>query len=552
MALDSTAQRHDWYREMGWWCGQRLQDCYQGTADQRPGDLAVADSRGRSLTHQQLWQQAGELAQSLSVHGVDAGDLVLLYAPNWVEWQTALLAILRADAVPAPLPVTSDANTLAYVCDLIGATLIVSGDTANNNSPAKAARHALKSCNRAPGLLLLSEHGEFTWEANVSGEGGQCSDSAHPASNLDMVMFTSSTTGKPKAVMHTADTLGALNYAFSERFSLGPDQPIFMASPLGHSVGAYHGSRLALYTGAPLILQETWQPTEAIAMIERYACVFTAAATPFLKDLIDAPWTATTTKLATLRTFLCGGAPVPPILLGQALKQLPNTFVTNLWGMTEGGLTTCVPDSPMEKVVSTAGIGLPGLELRILDQKGCAQAPGQEGELAMRGPGVFYGYFGQQELYDSLLTAEKFFRTEDLARIDEQGYLQITGRIKDLIIRGGVNISPIPIEDVLARHPDINSVAVIGVADERMGERICAVLQVNGGKPSLESLQNFAQSNGLAKRNCPECLFFVDAMPRTAGGKIRKADLRETIISSGYSFSALREKCSSGSHHEES
>ena len=330
--------------------------------------------------------------------------------------------------------------------------------------------------------------------------------------------------------MHSANTLGALNQTFTERFSLGADRPIFMSSPLGHSVGAYHGARLALFTGAGLVLQDGWDAQRALVMIEQFGCTFTAAATPFLKDLVDADWTGPLPKLNSLKSFLCGGAPVPPVLMEQSRKEFPNTFVTNLWGMTEGGLVTCVSDSPREKIITTAGIGLPGLELRVLDDAGNELPADREGELVMRGPGVFLDYAGQDDLYRSSLTPDGFFRTGDLAQIDEAGYVRITGRLKDLIIRGGVNISPIPIEDTLARHADIESVAVIGFPDARLGERICAVIRHAGRKPATEELLSFCREQGLSKRLCPEIIHFVDKMPRTAGGKIRKADLRARII----------------------
>ena len=353
------------------------------------------------------------------------------------------------------------------------------------------------------------------------------------AADLAHIMFTSSTTGRPKAVMHSEDTLAALNIGFTERFSLGPDAPIFLASPLGHSIGAIHGIRLALHTGAPLILQDVWNPERALEAIEEFGCAFTAAATPFLRDLVDARWPRPTPKLAPLRSFLCGGAQVPPSLMEAAQAQFPNTFVTVLWGMTEGGLVTCDRESPCEKLMSTAGIGLPGLELRCLDAEGGTLPVGEGGELAMRGPGVFIGYFGQQDLYESLITDDGFFRTGDLARIDADGYVRITGRLKDLIIRGGVNISPAPIENALADHPDVNAVAVIGYPDERLGERICAVVVPDGEAPSLDDLIAHARARRLPKHHCPEVLRIVDTMPMTPAGKIRKADLRAIVSGDG-------------------
>jgi cyclohexanecarboxylate-CoA ligase len=325
------------------------------------------------------------------------------------------------------------------------------------------------------------------------------------------------------------ETVGALNLGFAERFTLGPGTPIFMGSPVGHSVGSMHGGRLALYVGAPLVLQESWDPEQALALIAQHHCAFTAAATPFLKDLVDAPFNGPEPKLATLSTFLCGGAPVPPGLIEQAATEIPHTFVTVLWGMTEGGVTTCLPTDSAATRASSAGVPLPGLELQTLAPDGAVLGPDEQGELAMRGPGVFFGYLGQDELYRSSLAAGGFFRTGDLARIDAAGHLRLTGRLKDMIVRGGVNISPVPIEDALATHPGVRRVAVIGLPDDRLGERICAAVVAVGEPPGLEQLIEWAREQGLPRRLWPEAVRVVDEMPTTAAGKIRKNVLVERL-----------------------
>ena len=523
--LETVEARHQYYRQMGWWQGERLEARYARVVADHPHQSAVVDNLGRVITHEQLWRQSASLAAELKALDIGCGDRVVILLPNWAEWQLVFLAVLRAQAVPAPIPITTDPETLSYALDLVDSKLLISGDAHGSLNLGQTAQTAIAQSSCKPGLMIASADGEHRWISEPQTE----STSSAPIQGLDHINFTSSTTGRPKAVMHTADTLCALNQTFTDRFALGRDRPIFMPSPLGHSVGAYHGGRLALFTGAPLVLLDRWDPHRAVEMIEEHHCAFTAAATPFLRDLVDLPWQGSVPKLASLSTFICGGAPVPPVLLEQAWEAFPNTFVSNLWGMTEGGLVTCTDQCATEKIISTAGIGLPGLEMRILDKQGKALAAGEEGELAMRGPGVFFGYLGQDDLYQSLMTEDGFFHTEDLARLDEQGYLQITGRLKDLIIRGGVNISPIPIEDALSRHPAVDAVAVIGLPDERLGERICAVVLPKDENPELADLQAFVTNNGLPKRFCPELLYCVRQMPRTAGGKIRKVDLQHII-----------------------
>ena len=524
---DDLLSREQEYRRQGWWSGEQLQDRYETIVSSRGENLAVVDNRGRRLTHNELWVASGNLADVLANQGVCKGEVVIVFLPNWVEWQVALLGILRMGGIPANLPIRIDTDNLRYVTELTGTRAIITTKLHSSTSTREIAFAAAELCEHRIDILFVDENAH-SWEKIED----KPLPSAPDVFGLDHIMFTSSTTGRAKAVMHSADTLAALNLTFSERFSLGAHDPIFMASPLGHSVGTIHGARLSLYNGAPLVLQDVWNPGEALKIIKEHDCVFTAAATPFLKDLVEADWKDEQPKLSSMRWFLCGGAQVPTALMEQAKKQFPKTFVTLLWGMTEGGLTTSLRNTPAEKTITTAGVGLPGLEMLIINPEEEQLANGEVGELVMRGPGVFIGYYGQEDLYNSLLTKNGFFRTGDLATLDEAGYLRITGRLKDLIIRGGVNISPVPIEDALSSHPNVSGAAVVGYPEERMGELLCAVIIPEGEIPTLKNLNAFLREKGLPKYHCPELLRIVEKFPSTPAGKIRKAVLREQIINS--------------------
>lgn len=510
--------RAECYRRDGWWPGERLADRFGRFVQARPEHVALIDDSGARLTRQELWDRAVLMARSLRSSGVDQGDAVLVYLPNGAAWQVSLLACLQIGAVPATLPVTTDSATLRYLHDLTGARAVIAARRTRGRPTGEWASDAAAS-GRGGTVVVIDEDGAEHWSSQPGGHG----DTVVPA-GVDQLMFTSSTTGMPKAVMHTADTLAAANLGVAQRFGITEDTSIFMPSPLGHSVGAWHGGRLALFTGATLVLQDQWDPVRGLELIDAHQCAFTAAATPFLKDLVDAEWPTGHPKMASLTSFLCGGAPVPPSLLEAAAVQAPNTLVTVLWGMTEGTGTTGTATSTRDQLVDTAGTALPSLELRILD----ADSTGA-GELAMRGPAVFVGYLGQEELYSSLITEDGFFRTGDLARIGEDGYLRLTGRLKDMIIRGGVNISPVPIENAIAAHPDVLRVAVIGRPDERLGERICAVVVVKDDPLTLEELSAWLTEQGTPARKLPEALEVVDEMPVTAAGKIRKQDLRRQL-----------------------
>ena len=525
--IDDIAER---YRLAGWWTGRRLVDRFEAHATEAPGEPAVV-SGGDTLSRSELWDASGEVAEEIRRSVGGGRRVVVVLLPNCVEWVVMFLAVLRAGHVPATLPVTTPEAHLRHIFDLVRPVLVVCAGSSRRTSPADAIRQAAAGASTGVAVATvkgtrLAMHGPAVPPARAV---DVPDDTAH-------VMFTSSTTGPPKAVSHSEDTLAALNVQFADRFGLDHGTPVFMPSPLGHSVGAIHGARLSLFLGALLILQRDWDPVTALELVARHRADFTAAATPFLMDLANAPWSGREPKLASLRSFLCGGAQVPPALVRRCRTELPNTFVTPLWGMTEGGLTTCVPSSTGSQVENTVGVGLPGLELRTLDADMRLRATGA-GELVMRGPGVFNGYYGQPELYAEHIVGEGFFRTGDLARIDPDGYVSITGRAKDLIIRGAVNISPVETENAIAGHPDVVGVAVIGWPDERLGERICAVVQA-GARLDLDDLIASCAEQGLPRRYWPERLIQVDRFPRTASGKIRKQQLRDELLNASASTAA--------------
>ena len=511
------------YRLAGWWTGRPLIDRFEEHVTEGPDKLALV-SGGTTLSRSELWHAAGEAAEVIeSAVGGSSRQVVAIHLPNCTAWVVMFLAVLRAGHVPATPPLTTPEAHLRHIFYLIEPALVVCVGRSRRASPDEAIQRAAAGASirvavtAADGALLAVHGSAVSPDRTVA--------VPHTTAHL---MFTSSTTGPPKAVSHSEDSLAALNLQFAERFGLDHRTPVFMPSPLGHSVGAIHGARLSLFLGAPLILQDEWDASAALELVARHRAAFTAAATPFLADLADAPWRGPEPKLGPMRSFLCGGAQVPPALIQRCRTEFPNTFVTPLWGMTEGGLTTCVPDSTTEQVEHTVGTGLPGLELRTLDTGMGLQATGT-GELVMRGPGVFNGYYGQPELYAGHIVGDGFFRTGDLAHIDTDGYVSITGRIKDLIIRGAVNISPVETENAIAAHPDVSGVAVIGWPDERLGERICAVVQ-SSAVLDLDDVVDFCATRGLPRRYWPERLVRVSQFPRTASGKIRKQQLRDELV----------------------
>ena len=268
---------------------------------------------------------------------------------------------------------------------------------------------------------------------------------------------------------------------------------------------------------------------EFIALVERHGITMTMGATPFLYDTVHAQQ-ETPHDLATLRRFICGGAAIPRPLVRQARTTLSQTAVLSAWGQTENGVVTmCHPDDPEEKIATTDGRPLPGMAIRVVSQGSNVVSAGREGRLRCAGPSVFVGYLGPPELTASCFDGP-WFDTGDMAILDEDGYVRITGRTGDMIIRGGENISVAYVEDMLHEHPAVVTAAVVGLPDPRLGERACAFVVLKpGASLDLATMQDFMNRQGLARPYWPERLEIVSELPRTASGKIQKYRLRQRL-----------------------
>jgi cyclohexanecarboxylate-CoA ligase len=275
------------------------------------------------------------------------------------------------------------------------------------------------------------------------------------------------------------------------------------------------------------VLQDIWEPKKAVEIINREKATFTMASTPFLTDLTRAV-TESSTPVPTLQTFLCAGAPIPGPLVEQARAAL-GTKIVSAWGMSENGAVTLIQlDDPDERAFTTDGLPLPGVELKVVDTDGKTLPTGEAGRLLVRSCSNFGGYLRRQHLNGT--DAEDWFDTGDLARMDAQGYIRITGRSKDVIIRGGENIPVVEIESLLYRHPAVAMAAIVAYPDERLGERACAVVVTKPGQSfDMPTLVAYLKEQKVAIQYIPERLELLDAMPATPSGKIQKFKLREQL-----------------------
>jgi acyl-CoA synthetase (AMP-forming)/AMP-acid ligase II len=505
-------------------------------------ELIVDPVYGR-LSYGDAAEQVGRLAAALHQHDIGAGDVVILQLPNWAPFLIFHLALSQIGAVTATIPIVYREHEIRSVAGLSDAKAIVTPAVFSGFDYAAMAERVREDCaslkhiflvgggeaQRKPGMISYEEMMRRPWEgAGAAGAGSAAKPSLEDITSLG---FTSGTTGVLKAAMFNTRILAATNLGLKDRYGLNEGDRIFGCSPLGHAVGFTHALRMTLTIGGSICLLDRWDPAKALAQIEAEKCTFIAAATPFLMDLVYHPDLKRRGSLSSVRLFLCGGASIPATLMHDARQGLAHTFTSPLWGMTEcGGVTTCPFDAPKEKLFTTDGLPCGGMELKVVDQAGETVPCGTDGELMARGPMVTRGYFKQPELTAQHFLVDGFFRTGDQARMDQDGYIKITGRLKDLVIRGGVNISPVEIENVLFGHPSVANVAIVGMPDPRLGERICAfVILQPGGSLELADVQKWMAGAGVAKQKWPERIEIVSAFPMTPSGKIQKFRMREMI-----------------------
>jgi len=518
----------------GHWPGQSLEAYLDRWARERPTRTALVDGRGR-YSWEELARAVDRAAHGLRAHGLEPGGVVSCQLPNWNEVVVLFLAALRLGAIVNPIPPTYRASELRFMLGLLESQVAVvparfrSFDHAGMLAALRPAlprlRSALIARGEGPaGTAPLSALADQAWEVRADRRPLPGTD----PNAVHEVVFTSGTTGEPKGVMHTQNTtLSGLHRAI-ERLELCDRDVILMPSTVGHQTGYLFGHCLNVVLGATTVWMDVWNVEEAARLIEAERVTFTMGATPFLRDLTYAD---TSRDLRSLRLFIAAGAPVPRALVRDAQSRL-GCAVSAGWGMTENGLVTCngLRDQE-EKIFGSDGLILPGMEVQVVDDAGAPVPVGTEGDLLSRGAAQFVGYYRRPQFTTDAHTADGWFRTGDRATLDRDGYVTITGRAKDIIIRGGENIPVVEVENLLYTHPKIAGVAIVGMPDPRLGERACAVVIPREGQTlTLVEIVRFLEQHELARQKLPERLELVSEFPTTPSGKIQKYKLRDLVV----------------------
>ncbi len=513
----------------GIWVDRVLTDYLDRWVAEKSDDTAIIsfheeDGTTTRLSWQELGQKVDSIARGLTACGVEPGDVVSFQLPNWWQFIAIHLACVRIGAASNPLmPIFRDREMSFMVRHAESKVLIVPTRFRGFDHGALALK-LLHDCPALKHVFMIGGTGSHSFEeALLCNEGPPTTGAMLEPNDVTQLLFTSGTTGESKGVMHTSNTLLGIVLQFIERMQLGSEEVVFMPSPLAHQAGFAYGLILSEILGVPIVLQDIWNPARAVELMEKYGTTMTFAATPFLADLAGFP-DIEKRSLKSFRLFVTSGAPIPPVVVQLAQEKL-HTKVVASWGMTECCSATTTLLSGY-KVLESDGVCMPGLEVAIVDAEGKEMPRGQPGSLRFRGASLFVGYLRRPQLY--AVDAEGWFNTGDIASMDEEGYIRICGRVKDIIIRGGENIPVVEVESAMYKMPQVVEVAIVAMPDPRMSERACAFVTLRPGERlTLEQMRSHLAAEGLSKHFWPERLEVIEKMPWTPTGKIQKFVLRE-------------------------
>jgi cyclohexanecarboxylate-CoA ligase len=518
------------YTRPGLWENQLIDDYVADAAQKFPNRTAIVD-RDRGLTFGEIDGLVSRTASVLRELGVRPGEAVSWQLPNWAESVIIHHAVLRIGAVSNPIVAIYRAREVGFILRQARSRVFFAPSTFRNFDYAEMVEKLRPDLPDLRSVVLVggdARDGFLSFDTLVAGAQPAAPEPGRSANDVMLLLYTSGTTSDPKGALHTHNTLDYENRSIKDLFGLSGSDAIFMPSPLTHITGLLYGTQLPFMLGSTLVLQDMWNPAEAVSLIDRYQCTFCVGATPFLHGILEEAGRRPGGS-NPLRVFACGGADVPPDLIRRATTGL-DAFVTRVYGSTEfPTATSSAPGDPVDKRATTDGRRIGEAHIRIVTTDGAAAPIGTEGELQVRGPEMFLGYL-DEELNPPSFTDDGWFRTGDVAIVDHDGFMRIAGRIKDIIIRGGENISAKEIEDLIFEHPKVAEVSVVGVPDPVLVERVCAVVVPRDGADiSLAELVEFLSGHGIAKQKLPERLVLEEQLPKTASGKVQKFRLRNQL-----------------------
>ncbi|MET0535162.1 MAG: AMP-binding protein [Steroidobacter sp.] len=492
-------------------------------------------------TYAELQKQVDQFAAGLIDLGLSRGDRIGIWAPNCAQWVVAQFATAKVGLILVSINPAYRASELEYALTQVGCRALITSDRFKSTDYLAMLRSLAP---RLPALQFIirvastPEPGFSSWDEVMNRNSASAAarllaiqDQLQPDAAVN-IQFTSSTTGSPKGA--TLSHLNILNngYFAARAMRLSEADRICIPVPLYHSFGMVLGNLAAITHGAAMILpSESFDPEATLrAVSAEAATALHGVPTMFIAEL-DHP-TFAEHDLSSLRTGIMSGAPCPIEIMQRVIRQMHLSEITIAYGMTETSPVSFQSsvDDPIDRRVGTVGRIHPHVQVKLVDEEGRCVARGEQGELCTRGYSVMKGYWDDPEQTRAAIDSDGWMHSGDLAVIDEQGYARITGRLKDMLIRGGENIFPREIEDFLSTHPKVQSVQVFGVPDARLGEEVCAWIQLKSGQEATETeLRDFCKER-IAHFKIPRYVRFVTSFPTTATGKVQKFVMRDRML----------------------
>lgn len=524
------------YYEKGYWTTKTIYERFEENVEANPDKIAVIDRKGK-ITYKDLHNKAKRLSNWLLKMNVQQGDLVSCQLPNWIEFVIVYLASTRIGAVFNPIPTTMRQTEVKGILTLCEPKVLFIPEQFRNHNYIDMLEQ-IQQERELPTIVAVGNSEKigknqldyYSFEkVLMASDFEQKFEPKVSSDDPVVVLFTSGTESEPKGIIHTHNTILFTERSIKNVLELSEEDRILMPSPITHATGFLRGVNLPLLLGATSILMDRFFADRALQLISEEKCTFAMGATPFLYDFVkEMRVNGKKYNLESFRFFLCGGAPIPRPLAYEARDYGLN--VLPVYGTTESSphIVGRLKDS-LEHTIQYDGKIIPGIEVKIVDEYRKQVPDGVVGEEASRGPNVFIGYFKRPELNAMYFDNEGWFYSGDLCVLEGE-YLRVVGRKKEIIIRGGLNISPAEVEEVLLTHPKVEKVAIVGVPHDRLGEQAYAVIVPKKGEIlTFDEMIEFLQQKGIAKYKYPEHLHLIDELPSTSSGKIQKFKLKELI-----------------------
>ena len=535
--LKINEERKKLYYEQGCWSERTLADAWEEQCRTHADRVYVQDDLGRALTYAQVDAGAARLAQWFKEIGVSNGDVVSFQVPKWVESCIIYVACLKVGAVMHPVATNLGANDVEFIINQVKPVVFIC-PTFFHKTDYELQYETFRERTKSLRAVMFIDreypaHNDTIPTFDKVVESYAPFEGPSPAKSDDIVciLSTSGTTGKPKAAMLTHNNLLFCEGQYKDAVGLNENDTVWMPSPLNHATGFCHGLIATMLAGGRTVLQLKYKPKEAVELINREKCTWSTGATPFVYDVLRY-LDETGEEIPSMRLYLCGGAPVPSQLVKQAADH--GFLLSELYGATESFPHLYVPpEKCLEWDGRFSGVPYEGIEVRVVDKDHNEVPRGTMGEEASRGPNVFVGYLNQPDRTDAALDDDGWYYSGDLCTMDEEGRVRISGRIKDLIIRGGENISMCEVDDNVLGWDQVCDFATVGMPDERLGERIC-LFAVCSDKADheldLEELKAYLAAKGASKHLWPERIEEIDEIPRTPTGKVKRYELSQEIV----------------------